>query len=100
MGVKEAIQECYNIEDNDQAMSCIKREIKEAPGCKPGLVLLVKEGCDGCKESKAAYREDIKAGIVRTVDIRSAEGVKIAKQNGIDTVPSFLVLGCDGEAIV
>jgi hypothetical protein len=101
MNSSDAIRECYNIEDTSQAMSCIKREIKEATGgCKPRMVLLTKEGCAGCKESKKAYEGDIAAGIVKAIDIRTPEGARLAKLNGIDTVPSFLILDCQDNAIV
>ena len=101
MKVEDAIRECYNIEDNGQSMSCIKKAIRETTdGCKPKMVLLVKEGCPGCKESKAAYKDDIKSGALRTVDIKSPEGVLIAKRNGVSTVPSYLILDCDNLAIV
>jgi hypothetical protein len=98
---EDKIRQCYGIDDDRQALSCVKREVAEFKGeCKPRLVLLVKKGCEGCAESKDQFREDIKAGTVRPVDITSEEGKHLARLNGISTVPSFLVLDCTDKAIV
>ena len=68
--------------------------------CVPRIVLLIRAGCGGCEEPKAAYKEDIESGLVVSIDMASEEGTKIARQNGITSVHALLILDCNGEAIV
>lgn len=101
MAGEDAIRQCYGIDDDHEAMGCIKTKIREVTdSCKPRLVLLVREGCGGCAESKKAYAADIKSGDIKTVSINSEEGRRIAQQNNVETVPSLLVLDCHDDAIV
>ena len=100
--MNEKIKECYKIEDDPQALSCVKNVIKQTrsePGCKPRMILLVQEGCTGCAEEKEHYKEDIKNGIVSMIDIRTDEGKEIAKKNDIFAVPALLILDCENKAI-
>jgi hypothetical protein len=100
MSNEELVKRCYSHEDDKQAMDCIKEVVKHPePGCQPRLVLLVREGCDGCRQEKEHYKSEIAAGLVTTVDIFSPEGIDIAKRNAVDAVPALLVLDCKDTAI-
>jgi hypothetical protein len=96
----EKIRDCYKIDDDGQAMECIKTVIRQSQDtCKPRLVLLVREGCEGCQEEKVHYKGDIESGLVSSIDILSPEGKQIALRNKIDAVPALLILDCQGNAI-
>ena len=96
----EEVKQCYTHENDDQALSCIKKVVRETnDSCRPRIVLLVQENCTGCAEEKARYRKDIEAGLITTVDIFSSEGAEIAKKNDIDIVPAVLIVDCRNKAI-
>jgi hypothetical protein len=96
---EEAVKKCYANED-DKALSCIKEVIKHPePGCTPRMILLVREGCDGCLQEKERYAGDIKTGLVNVVDILSEQGKEIARRNEIDFVPALLIVDCGDKAI-
>ena len=98
---EESVKLCYAHEDDDKAFECIKGVVKNPdPGsCAPRLVLLVREGCDGCRQEKEHYKDEIASGLVTTVDIFSEKGKEIARRNEIDAVPALLVLDCQDKAI-
>ena len=97
---EELIKKCYVNEDDDKALSCIKDVVKHPePGCTPHIVLLVQEGCEGCRQEKERYAGDIKSGLVNVVDIFSERGRDIAQRNDIDAVPALLILDCGDKAI-
>jgi len=98
---EESVKLCYAHEDDDKAFECIKGVVKNPdPGsCAPRLVLLVREGCDGCRQEKEHYKTEIAAGMVTPVDIFSDEGKDIARRNDIDFVPALLVVDCGNKAI-
>jgi hypothetical protein len=98
---EESVKLCYAHEDDNEALECIKGVVKNpAPGsCAPRLVLLVREGCDGCRQEKEHYKDEIASGLVTTVDIFSEKGVEIARKNQIDFVPALLVVDCGDKAI-
>jgi len=94
------VKQCYTIDSDDNALNCIKQVVRNTSGdCKPRIVLLVREGCDGCREEKARYKSDIDSGIINVVDIFSSEGKEIARKNDIDAVPAVLIVDCHDLAI-
>ena len=97
---EESVKKCYESEEDSQALSCVKNVIANPePGCKPRIVLLVREGCGGCAEEMARYKSDIDSGMLNVVDIFSEEGKAIARRNQIDMVPAILILDCQDQAI-
>jgi hypothetical protein len=97
---EEAVKRCYANESDDTALSCIKEVIKHPEvGCTPRMVLLVREGCDGCRQEKERYKNDIASGLVNVVDIFSEKGKEIALRNEIDFVPALLIVDCGDKAI-
>ena len=100
MSNEESVKKCYAHEDDTEAMSCIKEVIQHPePGCQARIILLVREGCDGCRQEKEHYKNEIASGLVTTVDIFSEKGKEIARRNEIDAVPALLVLDCQDKAI-
>ena len=102
MNSNKRIEDCYKIEDDNQALSCIKgviREVDAGETCKPRIVLLVQENCGGCAEEKAKYKNDIDSGVIQLVDIYSDDGRDIAKRNNIEAVPAVLILDCKNTLI-
>jgi hypothetical protein len=97
----EQVKECFKIEDDPEAMACIKQAVRVADGpCKPRIVLLVKEGCSGCAEEKQHYSQEISDGTIKLLDIETKEGFEVAKRNQILGVPALLILDCRDNAIV
>ena len=95
-------QKCLAIEDNNQALACLKKVVKEYAGvdtCRPKLVLLYQEGCVPCKEEMALHKEDIAMGIVEKIDIDSTRGREIAQGNDIYSIPSLLLIDCKNKLI-
>jgi len=98
--VNDEVKQCYKIEDDEQALSCVKNLVKQSQGsCQPRMVLLVQEGCSGCAEEKIHYKDDIASGLVKMVDITTSEGKEIAKKNSIYAVPALLIVDCNNLAI-
>lgn len=100
---KKATQDCLAIENNKAALDCLKRVVAEYSGsdvCRPKLVLLVQDGCIPCKEESAIHTDDIAKGIVEKININSPEGLTIAKKNGIDLIPSLVLLDCHDNLIM
>lgn len=101
MGANEEIKECYKVDDDNQAMTCIKKVVQNTnDNCKPRIVLLYQDHCEGCKESKDQYKNEIAAGVITPIDFFSSEGKEIAKRNDIAAVPALLILDCQNNAIV
>lgn len=96
----DEIQRCYAIEDNTEALACLKKAVQNASGsCKPRLVLLTQEGCTPCKEERVHHKEAIAAGTIQEVDFNSPEGKRIAEKNDIDFTPSLILVDCH-DAII
>lgn len=95
-------QDCLAIEENKTALACLKKVVAQYSGsdiCRPKLVLLVQDRCIPCKEEVALHVEDIAKGIVQTINISSPEGLAIAKKNGIELIPSLILLDCQNNLI-
>ena len=95
-------QDCLAIEDNNSALSCLKKVVaqySESAVCRPKLVLLVQDGCVPCKEEAALHADDIARGIVQKINVASPEGLAIAKKNDIDLIPSLILLDCHDNII-
>jgi hypothetical protein len=93
---------CLNIENDDEALTCIKEvvaESKNQEGCNPKIVLLVQESCGGCEQEKAKWQNDIDSGVISVVDALSPEGRDIVKKNDLGVTPALLVLNCDNYMI-
>lgn len=98
--MSEKVKQCLAIENDDQALSCVREEIRRDTGsCRDRLVLLVKEGCTGCAEEKARFKKEIETGEVTVIDITTDEGRMIAEKNELYYVPAVLVLDCQGKAL-
>lgn len=94
------IKQCYNLDDDSAALSCIKEEIKNnRDSCQPKIVLLVSDNCEVCAAEKSIHQRDIEAGLIRLVNIKTREGTEIALRNKIDIVPAILVLDCENSLI-
>lgn len=99
---EEDTQNCLAIEDNREALDCLKRVVTEYSGsdvCRPKLVLLVKKGCVPCAEETALRQADIDKGIVQKISIDTPEGLAIAAKNDITLIPSLVLLDCNDNII-
>ena len=96
-------QDCLAIEENKEALDCLKKVVKQYAGvdtCRPKLVLLTQEGCIPCEEEIALHKDDIAMGIVEKIDIDSPRGKAIAQDNDIYSIPSLLLLDCKNKLIL
>ena len=98
---EKATQDCLTIEENIQALNCLKKVVRESGGssCPPQLVLLVQDGCIPCKEETSLHAADIANGTVRKVNIATPEGLAIAKRNEVNHIPALLLLDCQDNII-
>ena len=100
---EKATQDCLAKEDDTTALDCLKKVVAQYAGsdiCRPKLVLLVQEGCVPCKEETALHAADIAKGIIQKIDFNSAEGMAIAKKNGLEYIPSLILLDCQNNLIM
>lgn len=100
-GPLDPVQACL-LMDDPQALSCLEELIKNWPEdetCKPSLVLLGQGDCLPCSEEYELHAVAIEAGIIEVVDFDSPRGADIAKRNGIEAVPSLLLLDCNDTVI-
>ena len=96
-----SIQKCMEIENTQEALSCVKTAIANSNDkCRPKLVLLVSAGCDYCREEEQNHRADIAAGIIEKVDIASREGINMVEKNNLDFVPALILLDCHDKVIM
>ena len=93
------ITACYAIEDNKQALACLKEVVQEKAPCRPRLVLFTQTKCRSCKQERTRYAKDIAEGIIEELNIDSPEAATIAQKNGIDFIPSLVVLDCRDNII-
>lgn len=93
------INECYAIEDNDEALACLKQVVQQESECRPRLVLFTETGCRPCKQERTRYAKDIAEGIIEEISIDSPVGATIAQKNAIDFIPSLVVLDCHDTII-
>lgn len=95
-------QDCLAIEEDKTALNCLKKVVTQYSGsdvCRPKLVLLVQNGCIPCKKESALHADDIARGIVQKINVDSPEGLAIAKKNGIELIPSLILLDCHDNII-
>ena len=101
--VQAEVQTCYNHEDDELALSCIKELAAELRGqadvCAPRVVMLTRDGCAPCAEEKRLRQDDIASGAIEVVEITTPRGAAIAQKNEIDWTPAVLVLDCH-EAVI
>ena len=94
---------CFALEEDAAALDCLKGVVRDmrqdGTACQPKLVILSQKGCPYCAQEQTRHREDIEAGVMQVMDVHSAEGLEIAKQNGIDQVPAILLLDCQNNLI-
>lgn len=93
-------QDCYTSED---VFDCIKKVVaryRDSDGCKPKFVLLTQKNCEPCERAKEEFADDIASGIIEKVPFDSTEGMEIIKNNGIEDVPSLLLLDCKNKIIM
>lgn len=93
------IIDCYKIEDNQQALSCLKEAVQEAGPCRTRLVLFTQGNCSSCKKERERFQDDLQSGTIEEIKIDSPEGRKIADKNGIDFAPALVVLDCHDNII-
>lgn len=93
------INDCYAIEDNDEALACLKRVVQEESECRPRLILFTQNKCLPCKQERTKYSQDIAQGIIEEINVDSPVGVALAQKNGIDFIPSLVVLDCHDNII-
>ena len=95
-------QDCLAIEEDTAALDCLKKVVTQyskSDVCRPKLVLLVQDGCEPCKEESARHANDIARGIIQKINVQSPEGLAITKKNGIDLIPSLILLDCQDNII-
>lgn len=96
-----SIQKCMEIENTQEALSCVKTMIANSNDtCRPKLVLLVSDGCEYCREEEENHKADIAAGIIKRVDIASREGIEMVEKNDLDVVPALILLDCHDKVIM
>lgn len=97
---QQKIDDCYAIENDKDALACLKELVSSAEGnCRPKLVLLTQEGCLPCSEEKAFRQKDIDKGIIQELSIDTQEGFDVAAKNEIEDFPALVLLDCDGKLI-
>jgi len=97
---QKKIDNCFAIEDNKDALTCLKEVISTAEGpCRPKLVLLTQQRCIPCAEERELHKEDIAKGIIQELSIKSPEGLEVATKNEIESIPALLLLDCKDNLI-
>ncbi len=100
MAIQEQFDECYTIENNQEALACLKDMVKSSTGsCRPKLVLLTQGNCIPCRDEKSLHKADIATGVIQEVGIDSPEGLEIIAKNGIDSIPALLFLDCNNNLL-
>jgi len=95
-------QDCLAIEEDGAALNCLKKVVgqyAQSDVCRPKLVLLVQDGCIPCKEESARFADDIARGIIQKINVKSPEGAAIVEKNGLDFIPSLILLDCHDNII-
>ena len=97
---QENIDGCFAIEDNKDALACLKEVVSKAKGdCPPKLVLLTQESCTPCEEERELHKEDIAKGVIQELSVDTEEGFEVAAKNEIDFFPALVLLDCDNKLI-
>ena len=97
---QDKINECYAIEDNEEALACLKKVVQEEGECRPRLVLFTQDKCLPCKQERARHKQDISEGIIEEINIDTPVGATLAAINAIDMIPSLVVLDCNDHIIL
>ena len=97
------IQKCLSIDDNDNALNCLKREVQalaKEPGiCRPRLVLFTQESCTPCSEERNLHKNEIDKGLIQEISLDTPYGLSVAEKNGIDFAPAVVLLDCNDNVI-
>ena len=94
-------QVCLGIEDNKEALDCLKKVVASSSGpCRPQLVLLVAKDCEYCAEQEVIHKSDIDAGLIKKLDVASREGIDVIEKNDLEYIPALILLDCNGKIIV
>jgi len=93
------INECYAIEDNEEALACLRKVVQEEGECRPRLVLFTQDKCLPCKQERTRHAGDIAQGIIEEINIDTPVGATLAAINAIDMIPSLVVLDCHDKII-
>lgn len=97
---QDKVNACYAIEDNKEALECVKECVRTDEGnCHSKLVLLTHDSCTPCEKEKDIHRKAINEGIIQLIDIDTPEGMEISKKNDIDFVPILVLLDCKNKII-
>lgn len=100
MSQQKDVDKCYTLEDNAEALECMKDIVRESSGkCKPQLVLFTEEGCTPCEEEKTIHKDAIKEGIIKELSVNTEEGLKVAIDIELDYLPALVMLDCNNKII-
>ncbi len=98
---QKKIDGCFSIENNKNALACLKELVSTAKGdCRPKLVLLTQERCIPCAEERELHKEDIARGIVQELSVNTPEGLEVAVKNEIQSIPALVLLDCKDKLIL
>lgn len=99
---KEMIQLCFDDPDPD-ALTCLVETIgmltPERIGCIPRVVLFTEDGCSVCPEDEDKYKKLIEDGSIVQIDANSDEGSAIMDKNGLEEIPSLVLLDCNDKLL-
>ena len=84
---------------SDQLAKALLAQAEVAPQCPATPVLITREGCQPCQDSKEALKTEISSGTVRVLSIDQEEAVKLMQQAGVDMVPQLLLVNCHGDVV-
>lgn len=97
---KKSTDNCYSIEDENQALNCFKELVAEAtPPCPPKLVLLTQEDCTPCEKQRQVHKQDILDGLIQEVSVSTSKGQDIARKNELLFLPALVLLDCRDKLI-
>lgn len=97
---QQKIDACYAIEQDKEALECLKDIIRAAEGeCKPKLVLFTQEACPPCVEEEARHEEAIKEGVIQKLSVDTEQGMTFAIKNEIEYFPSLVLTDCNYNVI-
>lgn len=97
---QKKIDACYAIENDTEALECLKGIIRTAEGeCRPKLVLLTQEYCIPCKEEKARHKEALEEGVIQELSVHTEKGKDVASKNEIELIPALILLDCKDKII-
>lgn len=99
--VDDLVQEC--MDDPVDQLSCAIEMIQTIPDelevCRPEFLLLTQKDCPNCPPAREKYATLLEQGIAREVTAESEEGKRVMEANNLDSVPSLLLVTCEGKLI-